>query len=108
MVPMLCGACAGLVSGFFGAGGGMVLVPLLGKFCDLKDREVFPASLGIMVPVCLVSLFRGPLPWREAMPYLAGSLAGGLISARIRIPVLWLHRILGLLILLGGGRMLWS
>ena len=86
----------------------MGLVPLLGKFCHLREEEVFTASLGIMVPVCLVSLLGSPLPWKEAAPYLAGSFAGGLLSGRVHIPTLWLHRILGLLILLGGGRMLWS
>ncbi len=104
------GAIAGAVNGFFGAGGGMVLVPLLGKLCDLKEEELFPASIRIMLPVCLVSLLltEGKLPFKESLPYLAGSLAGGLISLKCRCNPKWLHRILGVLILIGGGRMLWS
>ena len=105
---LLAGACAGAVNGFFGSGGGMVLVPLLEK--EVEDEKLFPTSLRIMVPVCLVSLGinGGPLPWKEAAPYLAGSLAGGLLAGRVKVPALWLHRLLGGLILLGGGRMLWS
>ena len=86
----------------------MVLVPLLDGL--VEDEAVFPTSLRIMLPICLVSLAAagGPLPWQEAAPYLAGSLAGGLLACRIRVPGRWLHRLLGALILLGGGRMLWG
>jgi len=45
----------------------------------------------------------------QALPYLIGSLIGG-VGAGLwgkRIPVLWLHRILGVLILWGGIRYLW-
>ena len=34
---LLAGAAAGSVSGLFGAGGGMVLVPLLGKIPEQKE-----------------------------------------------------------------------
>ena len=33
------GACAGAVTGLFGAGGGMVLVPLLSLLTDMDDDE---------------------------------------------------------------------
>jgi uncharacterized membrane protein YfcA len=107
------GVIAGLVNGLFGAGGGMVLVPLLGKLTDLEEQEIFPASISIILPICLVSLSiqsRGILPWAHALPYLLGSALGG-TAAGIwgrRIPTLWLHRTLGVLILYGGWRYLWS
>ena len=35
---LLAGALAGFINGFFGAGGGMVLVPLLIWLCRLEDK----------------------------------------------------------------------
>lgn len=106
------GFVAGAVTGLFGAGGGMVLVPLLSLLTDLKEEEIFPASLSVILPVCLVSLAvtavtRG-LPWQQAAPYLIGSGIGGIAAGLWghRIPQIWLHRLLGLLILWGGFRYL--
>ena len=111
---LTAGAAAGTVTGFFGAGGGMVLIPLLSILTALREEELFPASLSIILPVCLISLgislIDQPLPWREALPYLIGSGFGGLLAGLWgrRIPVMWLHRILGILILWGGWRYLCS
>ena len=109
---MLAGAFAGAVNGLFGAGGGMVLVPLLTLLTALDDTEIFPASLSIILPLCLISLgvtaLHGPIPWASAFPYLIGSAAGG-FAAGIwgrKIPVKWLHRGLGILIISGGIRYL--
>lgn len=108
----LAGAIAGAVSGLFGAGGGMVLVPLLSRLTDLEEDSLFSASVTIILPICLVSLgiigMRQGLAWAEAFPYLLGSAAGGLLAGiwGDRIPVRWLHRILGILILWGGFRYL--
>ena len=52
----LAGAVAGAVNGLFGAGGGMILVPLLTMQQKLKEDEIFPASISIILPICLVSL----------------------------------------------------
>lgn len=106
----LAGIAAGAVNGLFGAGGGMVLVPLLTAMTDLKEDRIFPASICIILPVCLVSLFITALHYGPdipgALPYLLGSALGGLIAGCFgkRIPVTWLHRILGALILWGGVR----
>ena len=110
---VLAGMAAGAVNGLFGAGGGMILVPLLGLLTDLSDRDIFPSSISIILPICLVTLtvtaFTGTLPWRESLPYLAGSVLGGLAAGfwGKKIPTVWLHRGLGLLILWGGIRYLW-
>ena len=50
--PALAGSLAGLANGFFGGGGGMVLVPMLTKRCGLDQRRAFATSLG---PTCLNS-----------------------------------------------------
>lgn len=109
---VLAGLCAGAVNGLFGAGGGMVLVPLLTFMTDLSEEEIFPASISIILPICLVSLcftaFSAGIELRSALPYLLGSAAGGLLAGVFgrRIPAKWLHRALGLLILWGGVRYL--
>ena len=107
---ILAGLCAGTVNGLFGAGGGMVLVPLLGLLTELEGDEVFAASIAIILPICVVSLLvcDAPLPWADALPYLIGSVIGGVTAGLLgkKIPVLWLHRILGVFILWGGIRYL--
>jgi len=114
MGMLLAGLCAGAVTGLFGAGGGLVLVPLLTLLTALEEREIFPASLSIILPICLVSLavtaWTGTLAWRAALPYLLGSGIGGYFAGKWgeKIPVNWLHRGLGLLILWGGVRYLWQ
>lgn len=110
---LLAGALCGMVNGIFGAGGGMILVPLLRTSTDLEEQEIFPASVSIMLPMCIVTLFiygsRQAIPWSDALPYLIGSALGGIGAGLFgsRVPVLWLHRILGSLILWGGIRYLW-
>ena len=106
------GLIAGSVNGLFGAGGGMVLIPLLTGLTKLDDDEIFPASVSIILPICLVSLsfslYHTPLDWNTVLPYLIGSAAGGVAAGLWgrKIPTLWLHRILGVLILWGGIRYL--
>jgi len=108
----LAGFAAGAVTGLFGAGGGMVLVPLLGLLTDINEASVFPSSLSIILPICIVSLIvtglTGTIAWKQAMPYLVGSAGGGIIAGiwGHRIPQKWLHRLLGILILWGGIRYL--
>lgn len=108
----IAGFIAGAVNGLFGAGGGMLLIPLLTKLSDLQDDDVFPASVSIIFPICFVSLTiyasASGLPISDALPYLLGGAVGGIVAGLTgnRIPVKWLHRILGIMILWGGYRYL--
>ena len=106
---MLAGLCAGAVNGLFGGGGGMVLIPLLTHTKALPEDQMFPSSVAIILPICIVSLLlSGGFDFMETIPYLAGSVTGGILAGLLgkKIPVLWLHRGLGVLILWGGIRYL--
>lgn len=106
---IVSGLCAGAVNGLLGAGGGMLLVPLLTASSCLQEDEVFPASVCIIFPLCIVSLCLSawePLPIPQTLAYLLGSILGGIVAGKWgkKVPTLWLHRILGCLILWGGVR----
>ena len=108
---ILAGALAGLVNGLFGAGGGMILVPVL-SLIGTEDSDVFPTSVSIIFPICFVSLLfsaiAAPLPFQNALPYLIGGVIGGFLVSKFSnpLPLTWLHRILGFLIIYGGIRYL--
>ena len=109
---ILSGSCAGVVNGLFGAGGGMVLIPLLAFLIPIPDSDIFSTSVSIILPVCIVSLLFSLLgasvSWKSVFPYIIGSVLGG-VGAGIfgkRIPTVWLHRGLGLFVLWGGIRYL--
>lgn len=107
------GLAAGLLNGLFGGGGGLVLIPGLKAFAHVEEESLFPTSVSVMLPVSVLSLLisaiDAPLPWVNAWPWLIGSALGGIAVGLWgkRIPVLWLHRILGIMLLWGGFRYLW-
>ena len=109
----LAGLLAGIVNGIFGGAGGMLLIPALQKLTDIREDALFPMSVSVMLPVCLLSVWlasrAAPLPWADSAPYLLGSIGGGLLAGLFgrRIPTVWLHRIFGIMILWGGIRYLW-
>lgn len=106
----LAGGLAGLANGFFGGGGGSILVPLLTGICGLDQRRAFATSVAVILPLCALSagvyLFRGGLDWMAALPYLAGGLVGGFLGGKLfrGIRIDWLKRGFGLLLLYGGVR----
>ena len=114
LAPAVAGGLAGIANGFFGGGGGMVLVPLLTARCGLDQRRAFATSVAIILPLCALSsviyLFRGGLDLAVALPYLAGRLAGGFLGGRLfqKLNMDWLRRAFALLILYGGFKSLFG
>ena len=108
----LAGALTGAANGFFGGGGGSILVPLLVGMCGLERRKAFATSVAVIFPLCLLSagthLWRGSLDWMAAAPYLLGGAIGGWLGGKffkgVQLP--WLTRGFALLLILGGVRCL--
>ena len=110
--PWLCGAAAGIVNGLFGAGGGMVLIPLLRKFTSLEEKQVFASGVAVILPLSAVTLGMfflkgGKIP-SQGLPYIIGGALGGIGAGILlkKVKAKWLHRALGAFILYGGFRLL--
>lgn len=108
----LTGALTGAVNGFFGGGGGCVLVPMLAELCAVEEKKAFATSVAVIFPLCVLSaliyLLRGQLDWTSALPYLLGGAVGGWLGGKwfrkVRFPLL--KRGFGLMLIAGGIRCL--
>ena len=92
----IAGGAAGLANGLFGGGGGMVFLPILSQWGNLRERKLYATCVGVIFPVCLVSaavyVFRGGVSLFTALPYLAGGLIGGWLGGKLygKVPTRWL------------------
>ncbi len=106
------GVGVGLLNGLLGAGGGMVLVPLLELF-GINGKKSHATSLAIIVPLSAVSagfyLYKDWLHLTDALPYLPGGILGALLGVWLlqKLNISWLKIAFGLLLLWGGARNLW-
>ena len=100
------GALSGAANGFFG----LFLVPLLISWCSMEQKRAFATSVAVIFPLCAVSAviywLKGGLPIAQAVPYLLGGAAGGVLAGKLfgRVKADWLRRAFGVLILYGGIR----
>ena len=102
------GAAAGIINGLFGAGGGMILVPLLSSWAGLDYKNALATSVAIILPLSVASVLvytlRQGFDLVSAIPYALGGLAGGIIGGRIfkNVPAKWMRRIFALFVIYGG------
>jgi len=79
------GGAGGLLSGLFGVGGGVVMVPLLVLRAGYRQREAHAMSLGAIIPISLASVITfgaaGKVHLGEAAALAVGSIAGARIGA---------------------------
>ncbi len=83
---LLYGGAAGALSGFFGIGGGFLIVPGLILAADLPMLDAVGSSLVSVGTVGLTTALNyaraGLVDWRVAAEYLAGGVLGGWVGAR--------------------------
>ena len=107
----LSGVAVGAVNGMFGAGGGMLTVPLLKK-SGLSQREAHANAVAVILPVSVLSaifyVMRGSVNISDSLPFIPTGLIGAYIGTLIikRIAPVWLKRIFGGFMLYAGVRLL--
>lgn len=107
----LLGLAVGLLNGLFGAGGGMVAVPML-KRAGLEPKNAHATSIAITMPLSVLSgylyLQAGGLTFSDALPFIPagiiGALAGGLLLKKVSDTLL--RRLFGALVIIAAVRLL--
>lgn len=91
------GAIGGFLSGMFGVGGGIVMVPLLLWLARMDQRQAAATSLVAIVPTAIVGSILygvgGEVDWVAALLIGAGTIVGAPIGAWLlrTLPLAWLR-----------------
>lgn len=105
------GIFVGIINALFGAGGGMIAVPLLKKY-GLSQKEAQATAVSIIMPLtivtCITYLLRGELHPFDAVPYILPGLFGALAGAYLlkKMPDTVLKRIFALFMIWAGVRLM--
>ncbi|MCQ2564887.1 MAG: sulfite exporter TauE/SafE family protein [Clostridia bacterium] len=82
---ILFGAIIGLVNGFFGGGGGMIVVPMLTKMFNMEQKKAQATALFVILPISLLStivyMCYNSIDFATGWPVIVGIVAGGALGA---------------------------
>lgn len=105
------GIAVGLVNGVFGAGGGMLAVPLLKK-SGLDQKSAHANAVAVILPITVISailyIVKGKVDLSDSFTYIPTGLIGAVIAtfALKKISNKWLRRIFGGFMIYAGIRLL--
>lgn len=94
---LVLGVLTGLLSGLFGIGGGVFLVPALVMFLGMPQRRAAGTSVSAILPSAIVGAttygIQGNIDWIAALCLAVGVTAGAVFGAKllVRLPVLFLQ-----------------
>lgn len=81
------GFIAGLTSGFFGAGGGLLLIPFFSKILKMDARKARATAISIILFLVISSSFfyfkNGAINWNIAVFCAIGGCAGSFLGSKI-------------------------
>lgn len=84
LFSIITGLLVGGINGFMGAGGGMVLVPLLCWLFKMTNKTAHATAVFVIMPICLVSgityLLKGIVDYKILLPVGIGTAIGGVIG----------------------------
>lgn len=112
MIPYIIGAVTGTANGFFGAGGGTVLVPAMERLMDVEEHKAHATAIAVILPLSVISAFlyreNVKANYSTLLMVSLGGIVGGYIGARLlgRIPKKWLHIIFGGFMITAAARMI--
>lgn len=109
---ILTGVVTGLANGFFGGGGGMIVVPLLTFLLKMKTKSAHATAIAIILPVSVISaivyFIKGSFDFSTGLPSGAGVVLGGIAGAWLlgKLSSKWITRIFAVIMLAAGVKLL--
>jgi uncharacterized membrane protein YfcA len=112
LVAVVLGGLAGVLSGLFGVGGGILFVPILTGL-GLSQLHAEASSLLAIIPTVLVGVWRqqkyGNVQWRPALILGVASIAATVGGAQVAVslPESTLRKLFAVLLLATAGQIAW-
>jgi uncharacterized membrane protein YfcA len=113
ILALILGFFAGVLSGLFGVGGGVLFVPTLVLVLGLSQVHAEATSLLAVIPTALIGAWRqrrhGNVRWRPAILVGLGALVGveGGVEIARALPEDVLRRLFGVLMLVVAANIAW-
>ena len=112
---ILIGLASGLLSGFIGVGGGIIIIPLLMILLGMTQHQAQGTSLAVMLPpIGILAAWNyhkaGFVDWKFALIISATFVIGGYISSNwaVNIDVKSLKKFFGIMLLIGGLKLIFG
>lgn len=108
---ILGGIAVGIINSLFGAGGGMIAVPILSK-AGLDQREAQATAVSVILPLTAVTsaiyFLRGTLALADAKMYILPGIIGAAVGsvALKKVPDKALKKCFAVFLLWAGGRLI--
>jgi len=83
----LVGLVSGIISGLFGVGGGIVMVPAMIFLLNLDPKVAIGTSLAVIIPTTMMGatahFHMGHVNWKAALVLAPLAIFGGLVGAKL-------------------------
>ena len=105
------GVSVGLVNGIFGAGGGMLAVPILKK-SGLSQKSAHANAVAVILPITVISailyLTKNVVSIKDSFYYIPTGLIGSVIATFLlkKLSNVWLQKIFAAFMIYAGARLL--
>ena len=114
LYQVIIGIFAGIVSGLFASGGGMIVVPAFIYILKMKDVEARATSVLCILPMVVTSgIFyytNNYIHWKIGILCAIGGIIGGVVGARLlnKLPTKYLKIAFTIFLIYASCRMIWS
>lgn len=114
LYKLFIGIFAGIVSGLFASGGGMILVPAFIYILKMKDVEARATSILCILPMVVTSgIFyytNNYINWKIGILCAIGGIVGGIVGAKMlnKLPVKYLKIAFTIFLIYASLKMIWS
>ena len=112
---MIIGLLAGMLSGFVGVGGGILMIPLLIVFLGFTQHQAQGTALFAMLPpigiLATINYYKeGFVKWEYAAVIALAFVVGGYFGSKLSIslPAQTVRRVFGVIMLIGAIKLIFS
>ena len=111
---IIIGIITGFINGFFGSGGGTIVVPAMVMLLGLDEHRAHATAISVILPLTIISVIfyinNDYTDWNITWKVILGGAAGGYLGAKLMniCPENVLRRLFAVFMIIAAVRMMWG